>query len=171
MGLERTAFLINRITWRSGMACASHQAWYEKKRESWLFLGLGVVQELLARIEELSSYGAMAGVFQHLAKDLADAEDVLAEPLPDWPEILTNAPARCEGCHIIAKLFIAENALHDPKRQDRYQAGFSDGKLWARQEAEREGQRCGKPERGLTAIAMMRALKHYGHLWRRGLDD
>ena len=57
-GLERTAFLIDRVTWRGGMACADHQAWYEKKRESWATLGLGVVQELLARISELEAENA-----------------------------------------------------------------------------------------------------------------
>jgi hypothetical protein len=54
-GLERTAFLIDRVTWRAGMACPDHQVWYEKKRESWATLGLGVVKELLAAIAELKA--------------------------------------------------------------------------------------------------------------------
>jgi len=129
MGLERTAFLINRITWRGGMACGNHQAWYEKKRESWLLLGLGVVQELLARIEELEASLRQAeatpegrerererDAYRRGIRDAANAlndyraraEDVLAEPLPGWPK---------------------------------------------------------------RVIAIMRALKHCGHLWRRGFDD
>jgi len=54
-GLERTAFLIDRVTWRGGMACPDHEAWWKKKRESWATLGLDVVKELLARIAELEA--------------------------------------------------------------------------------------------------------------------
>jgi hypothetical protein len=57
-GLERTAFLIDRVTWRGGMACPDHEAWWKKKRESWATLGLDVVKELLARIAELEEMQA-----------------------------------------------------------------------------------------------------------------